>query len=168
MKNGVNAKELAFCNNHAKVSQLLENHRQAGNKRVATKLYTCSYKVSPFIIAAATKNQHRQLQKTNSNPIKNPSIVDGHIGFQKFLEANPKFFDPLPKSKQAASNVLFDKDKTLTPQSSSSMNARPKSLLELLDQLQLSKYYSNFEQNEIDLNTFLQMTDTDLKEIGIK
>lgn len=153
---------MALCNNHEKVSQLLECHRQAC-KLVIDGCHTVCYHYREIVLA--TKG-HRQLQKANSNPSKNLSIVDGHVGLQKFLEANPNFFDQKNSTKRPNPPVLFDKDKTITPHSSTS--CRPKTLQELLDQLQLSKYFVNFEQQEIDLCGFLQMTDTDLKEIGIK
>ncbi|XP_023215272.1 protein bicaudal C homolog 1-like isoform X1 [Centruroides sculpturatus] len=42
------------------------------------------------------------------------------------------------------------------------------SLSSLLERLDLSKYYHVFEDQDIDLDTFLTLTDKDLKDIGIK
>lgn len=41
------------------------------------------------------------------------------------------------------------------------------SLSELLLQLNLEHYESCFEQEEVDLDTFLTMTESDLKEVGV-
>ena len=41
------------------------------------------------------------------------------------------------------------------------------SLSELLQQLNLEHYESCFEQEEVDLDTFLTMTESDLKEVGV-
>ena len=41
------------------------------------------------------------------------------------------------------------------------------SLGELLRQLNLEHYESCFEQEEVDLDTFLTMTEADLKEVGV-
>ena len=45
---------------------------------------------------------------------------------------------------------------------------RPKDLATLLQQLGLSKYQSTFDEQDVDLQVFLSLTDNDLKEIGIE
>lgn len=42
------------------------------------------------------------------------------------------------------------------------------SLTELLSRLKLEKYIEIFENENIDLNLFLELNDADLTEIGIK
>lgn len=42
------------------------------------------------------------------------------------------------------------------------------SLTELLSRLKLEKYIEIFENENIDLNLFLELNDSDLTEIGIK
>ncbi|KAH9514926.1 Ankyrin repeat and SAM domain-containing protein 3 [Bulinus truncatus] len=44
----------------------------------------------------------------------------------------------------------------------------PKDLNEMLSQLGLTKYLDKFEEQDVDLQVFLSLTDNDLKEIGIK
>ena len=44
----------------------------------------------------------------------------------------------------------------------------PRDLPSLLHQLGLSKYLKVFEEQDVDLQVFLSLTDNDLKEIGIK
>ncbi len=41
-------------------------------------------------------------------------------------------------------------------------------LKSLLESLNLDKYYSKFEEQDVDLRVFLTMTDADLKDVGIK
>ena len=41
-------------------------------------------------------------------------------------------------------------------------------LPEMLEQLGLTKYLPIFEEQDVDLQVFLSLTDNDLKEIGIK
>ena len=45
---------------------------------------------------------------------------------------------------------------------------RPRDLPTLLQQLGLSKYQLTFDEQDVDLQVFLSLTDNDLKEIGIK
>ena len=45
---------------------------------------------------------------------------------------------------------------------------RPKDLGVLLESLNLSKYLSVFDEQDVDLQVFLSLTDNDLQEIGIK
>lgn len=45
---------------------------------------------------------------------------------------------------------------------------RPQDLETLLQQLDLSKYFHVFQDQDVDLAVFLSLTDNDLKEIGIK
>ncbi|XP_014784896.1 ankyrin repeat and SAM domain-containing protein 3 isoform X1 [Octopus bimaculoides] len=45
---------------------------------------------------------------------------------------------------------------------------KPQTLVELLQQLGLLKYLPVFEEQDVDLQVFLSLTDNDLKEIGIK
>ena len=47
-------------------------------------------------------------------------------------------------------------------------NHGPEKLSEVLDRLNLTKYYSCFENEDIDMDTFLTLNDEDLKQIGIK
>ncbi|KAK0057539.1 ankyrin repeat and SAM domain-containing protein 3 [Biomphalaria pfeifferi] len=44
----------------------------------------------------------------------------------------------------------------------------PKDLTEMMSQLGLTKYMDKFEEQDVDLQVFLSLTDNDLKEIGIK
>ena len=44
----------------------------------------------------------------------------------------------------------------------------PRDLRTLLEQLGLTKYMNVFEEQDVDLQVFLSLTDNDLKEIGIK
>ena len=44
----------------------------------------------------------------------------------------------------------------------------PSDLAELLDSLSLSKFLPTFEEQDVDLQVFLSLTDNDLKEVGIK
>ncbi|XP_059154283.1 ankyrin repeat and SAM domain-containing protein 3-like [Physella acuta] len=44
----------------------------------------------------------------------------------------------------------------------------PRNLAEMLNQLGLLKYLDKFEEQDVDLQVFLSLTDNDLKEIGIK
>lgn len=44
----------------------------------------------------------------------------------------------------------------------------PSDLPTLLEQLSLTKYLAVFEEQDIDLQVFLSLTDNDLKEIGIE
>lgn len=44
----------------------------------------------------------------------------------------------------------------------------PLDLASLLDQLALSKYLPTFDEQDVDMQVFLSLTDNDLKEIGIK
>ena len=44
----------------------------------------------------------------------------------------------------------------------------PPDLPTMLEQLGLSKYLTTFEEQDVDLQVFLSLTDNDLKEIGIK
>lgn len=47
-------------------------------------------------------------------------------------------------------------------------SSKPETLTELLLQLGLLKYQTIFEEQDVDLQVFLSLTDNDLKEIGIK
>ncbi|CAG5119393.1 unnamed protein product, partial [Candidula unifasciata] len=49
-----------------------------------------------------------------------------------------------------------------------SLNFGPRDLGEMLSQLGLTKYLDKFEQQDVDLQVFLSMTDNDLKELGVK
>ena len=44
----------------------------------------------------------------------------------------------------------------------------PRDLAQMLSDLGLSKYLDKFEEQDVDLQVFLSLTDNDLKEIGIK
>lgn len=48
------------------------------------------------------------------------------------------------------------------------LHARPQNLAELLEELSLTKYLPIFEEQDVDLQVFLTLTDNDLHEIGIK
>lgn len=48
-----------------------------------------------------------------------------------------------------------------------SVNHRENKLSVLLDQLELSKYKQVMSENEVDFDMFLQLTEDDLKELGI-
>lgn len=48
------------------------------------------------------------------------------------------------------------------------LQQRPQTLPELLQDLNLSKYLPVFEEQDVDLQVFLTLTDNDLHEIGIK
>ena len=50
----------------------------------------------------------------------------------------------------------------------SGLESRPEDLGTLLRQLGLSKYLGTFEEQDVDLQVFLSLTDNDLKEVGIK
>ncbi|KAK2176456.1 hypothetical protein NP493_661g04006 [Ridgeia piscesae] len=50
----------------------------------------------------------------------------------------------------------------------SGLESRPEDLGMLLRQLGLSKYLGTFEEQDVDLQVFLSLTDNDLKEVGIK
>ena len=41
-------------------------------------------------------------------------------------------------------------------------------LIDVLDCLNLAKYYSCFENEDVDMETFLTLNDEELKQIGIK
>ncbi|XP_005109444.1 uncharacterized protein LOC101860609 [Aplysia californica] len=47
-------------------------------------------------------------------------------------------------------------------------DASPRDLAQMLGELGLSKYLDKFEEQDVDLQVFLSLTDNDLKEIGIK
>ena len=47
------------------------------------------------------------------------------------------------------------------------VSVTPTNLQTFLDNLELSSYMSVFEEQDIDLQLFLAMTDQDFKEIGI-
>lgn len=51
---------------------------------------------------------------------------------------------------------------------SSQKDLFPRDLASLLEQLGLSKYLPTFDEQDVDLQVFLSLTDNDLKEIGIK
>lgn len=48
------------------------------------------------------------------------------------------------------------------------LHTRPQNLAELLEELSLMKYLPIFEEQDVDLQVFLTLTDNDLHEIGIK
>ncbi|XP_045208029.2 LOW QUALITY PROTEIN: ankyrin repeat and SAM domain-containing protein 3-like [Mercenaria mercenaria] len=73
------------------------------------------------------------------------AVSQGHVEIQK--EAPP------------SSNAVFiEKMK----------DSMPLDLASLLEQLGLSKYLPTFDEQDVDLQVFLSLTDNDLKEIGIK
>ena len=49
-----------------------------------------------------------------------------------------------------------------------SASPSPRDLPEMLGELGLGKYLDKFEEQDVDLQVFLSLTDNDLKEIGIK
>ena len=42
------------------------------------------------------------------------------------------------------------------------------SIADVLDSLKLTKYYPCFEKEDVDMDTFLTLTDEDLRQIGIE
>ncbi|GAB1598677.1 ankyrin repeat and SAM domain-containing protein 3-like [Argonauta hians] len=82
---------------------------------------------------------------TQSNPNCNPTSLQTR-------SVNPIEASNLPVSL-TSSDIPLDK---------------PQTLVELLQQLGLLKYLPVFEEQDVDLQVFLSLTDNDLKEIGIK
>jgi len=58
-------------------------------------------------------------------------------------------------------------EKAIAEQLNALLN-RPKDLATFLEELGLGKYLKVFEEEDVDLQLFLSMTDNDLKEVGIK
>lgn len=89
------------------------------------------------------------------------------------LSSSPLMQSPSPFSKSASDfkqdNMEFagqaPLSRTISPIISPTATT---DLSTILNQLDLSKFIPNFEQQEVDYQTFLTLTDSDLKEIGIK
>ena len=75
----------------------------------------------------------------------------------------------IPKRKGKVSRMCYEPPKHqgwLANQSQDKQTTE--TLSDVLDGLNLAKYYSCFEQEDIDMETFLTLNDEDLKQIGIK
>lgn len=59
---------------------------------------------------------------------------------------------------------LFDRNKPASERN----RQFPKSLAELMENLDLAKYQPLFEEQRVDLETFLSLNEGDLKDLGIK
>lgn len=69
----------------------------------------------------------------------------------------------MPEREVLLSNV--DEDSERSASQSSDVDSK---LVEFLTELNLEKYIEVFQEQEIDFQAFLSLTDEDLKRIGIK
>ena len=76
--------------------------------------------------------------------------------FTLFPDSNLSFFS----NGSVAGNIQ--------PTSTPARKHQPLDLRTLLLDLGLAKYIATFEEQDVDLHVFLSLTDSDLKEIGIK
>uniref|UniRef100_A0A6I8Q9G9 Ankyrin repeat and sterile alpha motif domain containing 6 n=1 Tax=Xenopus tropicalis TaxID=8364 RepID=A0A6I8Q9G9_XENTR len=156
------------------LSQIAAQRKKAANLSEQKKAQLHS----PNITAAATI----VLDQQSSNP-----IINGHL---------PKKIEILKRPPSGASSTSKSTSPTLTPSpsptpkgrladssmSSSSSHKQSKSsggsssgtitdedeLSAILKKLSLEKYQPIFEEQEVDMEAFLTLTDGDLKELGIK
>ncbi|GFR86517.1 ankyrin repeat and SAM domain-containing protein 3 [Elysia marginata] len=77
-------------------------------------------------------------------------IIPGHFTSQP-ITAPPQPLNPTVQQSPVVAN-----------------NDGPKDLKDMLGQLGLLKYLDKFEEQDVDLQVFLSLTDNDLKELGIK
>ena len=89
---------------------------------------------------------------------------------------------PHPGATAASSNQVLDSRHVAAPNrhtaaseqhtakqnADSNQDTQPKDLASLLNELGLSKYLKVFDEQDVDLPMFLTLTESDLKEVGIK
>ncbi|XP_061169917.1 ankyrin repeat and SAM domain-containing protein 3-like [Saccostrea echinata] len=122
-------------------------------------------------------DQHRPPPKQPPLPVTQvPSYPTTQIP-QHFQGAKPKV--PMPSFNNLAANFMPQLGCHLFPtpgipdpqffvQKKPDLEEHPRDLPSLLHQLGLTKYLKVFEEQDVDLQVFLSLTDNDLKEIGIK
>ncbi|BFZ14431.1 hypothetical protein BsWGS_17470 [Bradybaena similaris] len=102
---------------------------------------------SPYEPAAADSGNNFPLPPHIAAPQMNPSatvIIPGHSTCQP-----------------VSSTIGWDQEEM-------SRSSGPRDLGEMFSQLGLTKYLDKFEEQDVDLQVFLSMTDNDLKELGVK
>ncbi|KAL4229131.1 Ankyrin repeat and SAM domain-containing protein 3 [Mactra antiquata] len=118
----------------------------------------------PSSVVPASSNHGNQGQRVQAPP---PGFnATTPPSYHMYPHQNPSLTTlyPPPSSHttsedHSSSNIVFlDKMK----------DCMPLDLSSLLEQLGLSKYMTTFEEQDVDLQVFLSLTDNDLKEIGIK
>ncbi|KAL3885199.1 hypothetical protein ACJMK2_025290 [Sinanodonta woodiana] len=174
--------------NNNQTLQILENTRSkleqiGNNKNVPSSVFSDSSRSTFEPNIASTPKTESSSKITGSHPAQvdfipsatlvnsfnpHPSPLPGmgssippppgfHVQYEQY-----QMFPPLPVSVPSASqNAYF-------PEPRSKGQKQPQDLASLLEQQGLSKYYKMFEEQDVDLQVFLSLTDNDLKEIGIK
>ncbi|XP_071959653.1 ankyrin repeat and SAM domain-containing protein 3-like [Antedon mediterranea] len=94
------------------------------------------------------------VEKSSKENGKKENSHHAHIGTPSHV---PHLYGNIPPEKVV--NIFKDEVEEPYPYSNLAM---------LLESLNLSKYYALFEEQDVDLRVFLTLSDTDLKEIGIK
>ncbi|CAH1795911.1 unnamed protein product [Owenia fusiformis] len=102
-----------------------------------------------------SSKSHEEKSKTN----KNSSELKPKNGTTK---------DDSNKNNGKQSSKTTKYRECILKEQESLLRDRPRDLAGLLEELGLSKYLVTFEEQDVDLQVFLTLTDTDLKEVGIK
>ncbi|RDD46091.1 Ankyrin repeat and SAM domain-containing protein 3 [Trichoplax sp. H2] len=114
--------------------------------------------------------------------LSNSSESDSDIGFFRGGMETVKYDGPLSPSSSSTNLLLKRSDSipekqenkqqnTVSRQNSASSRAvsdHDEGVVQFLEQLKLSKYLSTFEEQEIDMETLLTLSEADLISIGIK
>lgn len=93
-----------------------------------------------------------------------PRPPPGYRG-SPMTSADPRHASTLPNPSSESGRSL---SATALMEQQQMLAQRPRDLKGLLEQLGLSKYLTVFEEQDVDLQVFLSLTDNDLKEVGIK
>lgn len=111
----------------------------------------------------------------DETPKRPPRFPPGYRG-SPMSSVNPdpslQRHQPAPLSSEPTGGLSSSDHKSLSAASlleqQQMLAQRPKDLMSLLEELGLSKYLTVFEEQDVDLQVFLSLTDNDLKEVGIK
>uniref|UniRef100_A0A915IGK3 SAM domain-containing protein n=1 Tax=Romanomermis culicivorax TaxID=13658 RepID=A0A915IGK3_ROMCU len=189
-KNGDSPKKLAARHNHKQIYRLIENTKQMNNAKkyhkpaektvsnpVTSNVYCNDFSlIPPKLIAKEYDNA--QLMPDQRNGFTNdsniqPRMTSTPINNKLCCNQPPQSDDNIKMFHNGTGDKKSDVKECLVQtngqqhQLKSKSVRRAENLTELFNQLQLAKYRPLFDQQEIDLTLFLQLTDSELKEIGV-
>ncbi|KAJ8388230.1 hypothetical protein AAFF_G00136010 [Aldrovandia affinis] len=128
---------------------------------------TTTYEDSPLSLSGSRESLGGGSDSDNWRD-RNSGELGGHAEFPTAV-GSPKRKQTKSVEHYLSSSNYMDCISTMLGTNGCSLSTSPKGsdLPELFSKLGLGKYTDVFQQQEIDLQTFLTLTDTDMKELGI-
>uniref|UniRef100_A0A914W6K6 NAD(+) ADP-ribosyltransferase n=1 Tax=Plectus sambesii TaxID=2011161 RepID=A0A914W6K6_9BILA len=125
--------------------------------------------------ALAAINGHTKVVAMLDDPIKTtatpPPIIhtrESSTSSDEYKKRNEHLPQGILHKPLAAVTPMHDQQVSFVVKPPSPVPNRPTTLAEFLGALKLEKYLHTFEEQKVDLQLFLQLSDADLSELGIK